>query len=24
VLLDYIADYVKKHGISPPRRGHRG
>jgi hypothetical protein len=24
VLLDYIADYVKKHGISPPRKGHRG
>jgi hypothetical protein len=24
VLLDYIADDVKKHGISPPRKGHRG
>jgi uncharacterized protein (DUF1778 family) len=24
VLLDFIADFVKKHGISPPRRGHRG
>jgi hypothetical protein len=24
VLLDFIADYVKKHGISPPRRGDRG
>jgi hypothetical protein len=23
VLLDFIADFVKKHGI-PPRRGHRG
>jgi hypothetical protein len=24
VLLDYIADYVKKHGVSQPRKGHRG
>ena len=24
VLLDFIADYVKKHGISPPGRGHHG
>jgi hypothetical protein len=24
VLLDFIAEYVKKHGISPPRKGHRG